>query len=93
MLKAVSPIDADVIYHCEEVIGILKSRGMLARYSDQESVKGLLKIFNSTQGLPYYQRIQESEVRLETIINPDGSSMPYILNGIVDVLISPDDDT
>lgn len=93
MASDVAPNDADVIYHCEEVIEILKSRGMFARHSDQESVKGLLKIFNSTQGLPYYQRIQESEVRLETIINPDGSSMPYILNGIVDVLISLDDDT
>ena len=92
MASNVVPNDADVIYHCEEVIEILKSRGMFARHSDQESVKDLLKIFNSTQGLPYYQRIQESEVRLETIINPDGS-MPYILNGIVDVLISPDDDT
>jgi len=89
----VEPSDADVIYHCDEVIEILKSRGMFARHSDQESVKSLLKIFNSTQGLAFYERIHESEVRLETIIDPGGSSMPYILNGIVDVLFSPDDDT
>ena len=87
--KGKLPKKDDVVYHCDEIIEILKSRGMYARLSDQKSAKDLLNLFNRKEGVAFYSRIQESEVRLETIINPSSSILPYILNGIVDVLVAP----
>ena len=88
--KGILPSDADVVFHCEESIAILKSKGMYARLSDQNSAKDLLKRFNSKEGVAFYNRIAASEVRLESIRHPKSGISPYIINGIVDVLVAPD---
>lgn len=85
------PTDEDVEYHAATAIAILKSKGMNARERDHQTVMDLIKTFNSTEGVEFYGRIVRSEVRLETIVEPDGGVMsPYVLNGIIDVLRSPE---
>lgn len=83
------PSDADVEHHAEMAMDILKSQGMYGKPKDRQHVIELIKAFNSTEGLKFYSRIVQSEVRLETIINPSTGSDQYVLNGIIDVLRSP----
>lgn len=87
--KGQLPDDDDVEHHANESMNILKSKGMFGRKADREYVVDLLKIFNSKEGLSFYERIIKSEVRLETIISPNTGNRPYIMNGIIDVLSSP----
>ena len=87
--KGILPTDDDVEFHAIESMNILKSKGMFGRKADREFVIELLKIFNSKEGLAFYERIIKSEVRLETIISPSTGKRPYIMNGIIDVLASP----
>lgn len=90
LAKGKLPTDEDVVYHCKECIAILKSKGMYARLSDHNSAKELLKTFNSREGVSFYSRIAASEVRLESIRHPENGKPPYVINGVVDVLIAPD---
>lgn len=83
------PSDDDVEFHTHESMNTLKSKGMFGRKADRDFVLELLKIFNSKEGLVFYNRIIKSEVRLETIISPSTGKRPYIMNGIIDVLASP----
>ena len=83
------PGDKDVEFHATTAISIMKSKGINARESSHEVVINLIKKFNTTEGLNFYKRIVKSEVRLETIMEPEDKEInPYIMNGVIDVLIS-----
>jgi hypothetical protein len=89
LAKGQLPSDADVEHHADNAMDILKSQGMSGSSKDERNVSELIKRFNSREGLNFYSRIVQSEVRLETIIDPSTSNDQYVLNGIIDVLRSP----
>jgi hypothetical protein len=82
------PTDTDVEFHIKSVIQVLKSRGMYAKKSDHKSALDLAKIFNRIEGNSFYSKILGSEVRLEALIKPSSGMSHYMLNGIIDVLLS-----
>ena len=45
------------------------------------------------EGSGFYERIEKTEVRLETVVEPEGGEIPpYIMNGVIDVLVSSDEE-
>lgn len=86
------PSEEDVEFHTMTAISILKSRGMNARESAHKVVIDLMNRFNQVEGMEFYARIEKSEVRLETIVEPEEKeTRPYIMNGVIDVLISSEE--
>ena len=89
----VLPSEEDAEFHTKTSISILKSRGMNARESDRRVVIDLMSRFNKVEGSSFYKRIEKTEIRLETVVEPeDGEIRPYIMNGVIDVLVSSEGD-
>tara|TARA_B100001175_G_scaffold232937_1_gene199402 strand:- start:2254 stop:3186 length:933 start_codon:yes stop_codon:yes gene_type:complete len=89
----VLPSEEDVEFHTMTSISILKSRGVNARESAWGVVIDLMSRFNQVEGSGFYERIEKTEVRLETVVEPDGEDIPpYIMNGVIDVLVSSDEE-
>ena len=66
---------------------------MNARESDRRVVIDLMSRFNKVEGSSFYKRIEKTEIRLETVVEPeDGEIRPYIMNGVIDVLVSSEGD-
>ena len=79
------PTDEDVESHAVAAMRILSLHGMHGKPDDKDHVTNLLKTFNHHEGIEFYDRIEQSEVHLETVIRPD-SQRAYVLHGVVDML-------
>ena len=78
------PTDEDVESHAVAAMRILSLHGMHGKPDDKDHVTNLLKTFKHYEGIEFYDRVEQSEVHLETVIRPD--SQRAMCCGVVDML-------